>query len=76
MKEDWVKFVCHCKKYLLHADIIHAPTSSLHPLSSPWPFSMWAFDVVGQLSEIGTEAPKWKSFILTVVGDKKYKQEI
>ena len=26
---------------------------------------MWAFDVVGPLSETGTEAPKCKSFILT-----------
>ena len=26
---------------------------------------MWAFDVVGPLSETGTEAPKRKSFILT-----------
>ena len=26
---------------------------------------MWAFDVVGPLSEIGTETPKRKSFILT-----------
>ena len=28
---------------------------------------MWAFDVVGLLSETGTEAPKRKSFILTAI---------
>ena len=65
MEEDCVKFVRHCEKCQLHADKIHAPASSLHPLSSPWPFSMWAFDVVGPLSETGSEAPKRKSFILT-----------
>ena len=58
MEEDCVKFVCHCEKCQLHADRIHAPASSLHLLSSTWPFSMWAFDVVGPLSETGTEAPK------------------
>ena len=65
MEEDYVKFVHHCEKCQLHADRIHVPSSSLHPLSSPWPFSMWAFDVVGPLSEKGTEASKRKSFILT-----------
>ena len=65
MEEDYVKFVCHYKKCQLHADKIHAPASSLHLLSSPWPFSMWAFDVVGPLSKTGTEALKHKSFILT-----------
>ena len=65
MEEDCVKFVRHCVKLALLADKIHAPASSLHPLSSPWPFSMWAFDVVGPLSETGSEALKRKSFILT-----------
>ena len=65
MEEDCIKFVRHCEKCQLHANRIHAPASSLHLLSSPWPFSMWAFDVVGPLSKIGTKAPKHKSFILT-----------
>ena len=67
MKEDCVSFVRHCEKCQLHADKIHAPASSLHPLSSPWPFFMWAFDIVRLLSETGTKAPKRKSFILTTV---------
>ena len=58
MEEDCIKFVRHYEKCQLHADKIHAPASSLHPLSSPWPFLMWAFDVVGPLSETGSEAPK------------------
>ena len=64
MEEDCVKFVRHCEKCQLHADKIHAPASSLHSLSSPWPFSMWAFDVIRALSETGSEALKQKSFIL------------
>ena len=66
MEEDCVKFVRHYEKCQLHVDKIYVPASSLHLLSSPWPFSMWAFDVVGPLSEIGSEASKQKSFILTV----------
>ena len=66
MEEDCGKFVRHCERCQLHVDKIHAPASSLHPLTSPWLFSMWEFDVLGPLSEIGTEAPKCKSFILTV----------
>ena len=65
MEEDRVKFVRYCEKCQLHVDKIHAPASSLHRLSSPWPFSMWAFDVVGPLSETRFEALKQKSFILT-----------
>ena len=65
MEEDYVKFVRHCEKCQLHTDRIHAPASSLHLLSSPWPFFMWAFDVVGPLSEIRTEGLKQKYFILT-----------
>ena len=65
MEEDCIKFVRHYEKCQLYADKIHALASSLHPLSSPWPFSMWAFDVVGPLSETATETPKRKSFILT-----------
>ena len=65
IEEDCVKFVRHYERCQLHVDKIHAPASSLHPLSSPWPFFMWAFDIVGPLSEKRTKALKRKSFILT-----------
>jgi len=64
MEEDCAIFVCRCVKYQIHADKIHAPTSSLHPMTSPWPFSMWAFDIVGPLGDAYVETRK-KSFILT-----------
>ena len=64
LEEDCVIYVRRCVKCQLHADKIHAPSSSLHPLSSPWPFSMWAFDIIGPLGDPNAQI-KQKSFILT-----------
>src|SRR5499433_477352 len=63
MEEDCAIFVRRCINCQIHADKIHAPASSLHPMTSPWPFSMWAFDVVGPLGD-GNVETKRKSFIL------------
>jgi len=46
MEENCVGYVPRCAKCQLHADKIHSPASSLHHVSSPWPFSMWAFDII------------------------------
>ena len=43
------------------------PLSSLHPLSSLWPFFMRAIDLIEPLSEIRIETFKQKSFILTAI---------
>src|SRR5262249_40997302 len=64
MEEDCTIFVRRCVNCQIHADKIYAPASSLHPMTSPWPFSMWAFDVVGPLGYAYAETKK-KSFILT-----------
>jgi len=52
LEEDCVNFIRRCVKCQLHANKIHAPSSSLHPISTPWPFSMWAFDIVGPLEDL------------------------
>ena len=31
-------------------DKIHVPSSSLHVIVSPWPFSMWGMDVIGPIT--------------------------
>ncbi|MQL77591.1 hypothetical protein Taro_009997, partial [Colocasia esculenta] len=64
LEEDCTIYVRRCVKCQLHADKIHAPSSSLHPLSTPWPFFMWAFDIVGPLGDPNAQT-KQKSFILT-----------
>jgi len=64
LEADCVEFVRRCVKCQLHANKIHAPSSSLHPVSTPWPFAMWAFDIVGPLEDTTGEIKK-KAFILT-----------
>jgi len=64
LKGDCVNFVRRCTKCQFYSNKIHAPSFSLHPISAPWPFAMWAFDVVGPLEDTISEIIK-KSFILT-----------
>src|SRR5262249_50717107 len=64
LEKDCADFAKRCTKCQLHANKIHAPSSSLHPISAPWPFAMWAFDVVGPIEDSSGEI-KRKSFILT-----------
>jgi ribonuclease HI len=44
--EDYVKKCDACQK---HATILHQPTLSLQPVTSPWPFAQWGLDIVGVL---------------------------
>ena len=40
METDCCQFVQKCPKCQIHGDLIHAPPSELHALTSPWPFSV------------------------------------
>ena len=64
LESDSVNYVKRCKECQLHADLIHAPASSLHPTTAPWPFSTWAFDIIGPLTST-VENTQNKAFILT-----------
>ncbi|CAN6455572.1 unnamed protein product [Victoria cruziana] len=50
LQKDCHDYVKRCIKCQIHAPAIHAPAAYLHSVSSPWPFSMWAFDVVGPIN--------------------------
>ncbi|KAL6318153.1 hypothetical protein AAG906_035658 [Vitis piasezkii] len=39
METDCCQFVQKCPECQIHGDLIHAPPSELHALTSPWPFS-------------------------------------
>ncbi|RVW39425.1 Ribonuclease HI [Vitis vinifera] len=41
MEIDCCRFVQKCPECQIHGDLIHAPPSELHALTSPWPFSVW-----------------------------------
>ena len=34
----------------MQGDLIHVPPSELHALASPWPFSVWGIDIIGNIS--------------------------
>ena len=44
------QFVQKCPECQIHGDLIHAPPSELHALTSPWPFSIWGIDIIGKVS--------------------------
>lgn len=64
LERDSADYVRKCKECQLHADLIHAPASTLHPTTAPWPFSTWAFDVIGPLTQT-LENTHNHAFILT-----------
>ncbi|KAL6340756.1 hypothetical protein AAG906_027911 [Vitis piasezkii] len=50
METDCCQFVQKCPECQIHGDLIHAPPSELHALTSPWPFSIWGIDIIGKVS--------------------------
>lgn len=64
MERDCYNVVKKCMKCQIHADIVRTPSSSLHTLRAPWPFSMWAFEIIGPFTKTfeNTNRP---AFILT-----------
>ena len=42
--QEYVKKCNQCQKFSLN---IHQSEGVLNPLSSPWPFAQWGFDIVG-----------------------------
>ena len=34
----------------MHGDLIHMLPFELHALTSPWPFSIWGIDIIGNIS--------------------------
>ena len=50
METDCCQFVQICTECQMHGDLIHIPSSELHSLTSPWPFSIWGIYVIGKIS--------------------------
>ncbi|XP_058180011.1 uncharacterized protein LOC131298545 [Rhododendron vialii] len=44
--EEYVKLCVRCQK---QASLIHQPAFPLKMITSPWPFAVWAFDIVGKM---------------------------
>ena len=48
MESDCINFARKCHKCQIYGNKIHVAPSPLHVMTSPWPFSMWGMDVIGQ----------------------------
>lgn len=47
MEVDCYRHMQTCHKCQIYVDKIRVPPVPLNVLTSPWPFSMWGFDVIG-----------------------------
>ena len=47
METNCCQFVQRCLECQIHGDLIHVPPSELHALTSPWPFSVWGINIIG-----------------------------
>ena len=64
MEVDCCSFVKRCYECQIHGNLIHAPASRLHNLTSPWPFSVWGIDIIGK---INPKASNGHEFILVAI---------
>ncbi|XP_026450695.1 uncharacterized protein LOC113350791 [Papaver somniferum] len=60
MKKDAKEYAQKCVPCQEHAPIPKRPANELHPVFSPWPFSMWGLDIFGPLPK----APGGVRFVL------------
>ena len=59
MEQDAHNFAKTCHKCQIHSNLIHAPAQELQPVVSPWPFSQWAFDLIGAISPPSSDGHKF-----------------
>ncbi|RDX74082.1 Retrovirus-related Pol polyprotein, partial [Mucuna pruriens] len=64
LESDCHQHVRKCLKCQIHANRINVAPSTLHNLTSPWPFSMWGIDVIGPIEP---KASNGHRFILVAI---------
>ena len=64
METNCCQFVQKCLECQIHGDLIHAPLSELHVLTSPWPCSIWGIDIIRKISPKSSSGHK---FILVAI---------
>ncbi|XP_026459155.1 uncharacterized protein LOC113359787 [Papaver somniferum] len=62
MQKDAKEYAQKCVPCQEHASVPKRPANELHPVFSPWPFSMWGLDIIGPLPK----APGGVEFVLAV----------
>ncbi|XP_050918754.1 uncharacterized protein LOC127136206 [Lathyrus oleraceus] len=64
MESNCFNYARKCHKCQIYVDKVHVPLTLLNVLSSPWPFSTWAIDMIG---EIKPKASNGHCFILVAI---------
>ncbi|RDY12613.1 Pol polyprotein, partial [Mucuna pruriens] len=64
LESDCYQHVQKCIKCQTHADHINVAPSTLHNLTSPWPFSKWGIDLIGPIKP---KASNGHRFILVAI---------
>lgn len=64
MEHDCAKYVRACQQCQFYADKSKAPSVPLNNMTTPWPFSMWGMDVIGN---INPKASNGHRFILVAI---------
>ncbi|RDY12009.1 Retrovirus-related Pol polyprotein, partial [Mucuna pruriens] len=64
MESDCYQHVKKCMKCHTYVDHINVAPSTLHNLTSPWPFSMWGLDAIGPIEP---KASNGHRFILVAI---------
>ena len=60
METDCVDFVKSCHDCQTQSNLNHVPPGELYSMTSSWPFSIWAIDVIGR---IAPKASNWHEYI-------------
>lgn len=60
LKKDVINYARRCDKCQCFAKILRNPPTSLNPITSPWPFTVWGIDLIGEL-------PKGKGVVIFAV---------
>ena len=59
MDRDCINMVRKCHECQLHGNKIHLPPTELHSLTSPWPFSAWGIDIIGEIRPTASNGHKY-----------------
>ena len=49
MVKDYFELAKSCEENQNHGNIQHVPAADLHSIVKPWPFQVWALDLIGQI---------------------------
>ena len=49
LDKDYCEYMRKCHKCQIHANLMHTPLSQLYSMTTPWLFSIWGIDIIGEI---------------------------